>query len=48
MSLSVNYSDLKPHITELTEFIAHELALNVSQVRQIQYTNGGIISCRNP
>ncbi|KAI6695160.1 hypothetical protein NL676_022870 [Syzygium grande] len=41
MSLSVNYSDLKPHITELTEFIAHELALNVSQVHLVSLTAKG-------
>ncbi|KAJ0098007.1 hypothetical protein Patl1_28585 [Pistacia atlantica] len=35
MSLSINYSNLEPHIPELTEFIAHELDVNTSQVRQI-------------
>ncbi|XP_030538914.1 aspartic proteinase 36-like [Rhodamnia argentea] len=41
VSLSVNYSDLKPHITELTEFIAHELAVNVSQVHLVNLTAKG-------
>ncbi|KAF8017340.1 hypothetical protein BT93_H2508 [Corymbia citriodora subsp. variegata] len=41
MSLSINYSDLKPHITELTEFIAHELDVNVSQVHLVNLTAKG-------
>lgn len=32
MLLSVNYTYLEPHIKELTEFIAHELEVNTSQV----------------
>lgn len=32
MSVSVNYSDLKPHMTELTHLIAQELDINFSQV----------------
>lgn len=34
MSLNISYSDLKPRITELGEFIAQELDVNTSQVRQ--------------
>ncbi|KAL2514785.1 Eukaryotic aspartyl protease family protein [Forsythia ovata] len=41
MSLSVKYSDLKPHISELTEFIAKELAVNVSQVHLMNFTSKG-------
>lgn len=41
MSLSVNYSDLEPHVTELTEFIAHELDVNVSQVHLVSLTARG-------
>ncbi|KAI5325251.1 hypothetical protein L3X38_034325 [Prunus dulcis] len=33
MSLNISYSDLKPHITELAEFIAQELEVNTSQLR---------------
>lgn len=37
MSLSINYSNLEPQIPELTEFIAHELDVNTTQVRLILY-----------
>lgn len=32
MSLSVNYLDLKPYMTELTHLIAQELDVNFSEV----------------
>ncbi|XP_010271625.1 PREDICTED: aspartic proteinase PCS1-like isoform X2 [Nelumbo nucifera] len=41
MSLSVNYSDLAPHITELAEFIAHELDVNTSQVHMLNFSSKG-------
>ncbi|CAA3021514.1 aspartic ase 2 isoform X1 [Olea europaea subsp. europaea] len=41
MSLSVKYSDLKPHISELAKFISEELAVNVSQVRLMNSTSKG-------
>lgn len=41
MSLSLNYSQLKPHMTELTDFIAHELEVNSSQVRLLSFTSKG-------
>ncbi|RZC66991.1 hypothetical protein C5167_010681 [Papaver somniferum] len=37
MSLSVNYTDLEPHIDELTGFIAHELEVNASQVHLLNF-----------
>ncbi|KAM7263022.1 hypothetical protein ACFE04_000705 [Oxalis oulophora] len=33
MSLNMNYTYLKPHITEIIEFIARQLEVNTSQVR---------------
>lgn len=36
VSLSVNYSVLKPHISELTKSIAKELNVDISQVDQIR------------
>ncbi|KAG0460394.1 hypothetical protein HPP92_020289 [Vanilla planifolia] len=48
ISLSVKYWDLKPHIIEFTELIAHELEVGVSQVRLINFTssgNGTLIKC---
>lgn len=48
ISLSVKYPDLKPHITELAELIAHELEVNASQVHLKNFTsitNGTLINC---
>ncbi|XVF17578.1 hypothetical protein REPUB_Repub10bG0135600 [Reevesia pubescens] len=39
MSLSINYSYLKPHINELAEFIAKELDVNASQVHLLNFTS---------
>lgn len=39
MLLNVSYPNLKPHITELAEFIAYDLGINSSQVRQMPYWN---------
>ncbi|KAH9623565.1 hypothetical protein KSS87_013169, partial [Heliosperma pusillum] len=47
VSLSVNYSDLNPRISELTGFIAKELGVNISQVHVLNVTsagNGSLIS----
>ncbi|XP_010277145.1 PREDICTED: aspartic proteinase-like protein 2 [Nelumbo nucifera] len=41
MSLSVKYSDMAPHITELAEFIAHELDVNTSQVHLLNFSSKG-------
>ncbi|KAM1073766.1 hypothetical protein TB2_018415 [Malus domestica] len=41
MSLNISYSDLKPHITELAEFIAQELEVNTSQVHLLKFTTSG-------
>ncbi|KAA8522620.1 hypothetical protein F0562_013019 [Nyssa sinensis] len=41
ISLSVNYSDLKPHITELAQFIAWELDVDISQVHLLNFTSKG-------
>ncbi|KAK9284849.1 hypothetical protein L1049_024029 [Liquidambar formosana] len=41
MSLSIKYSDLKPHISELSDFIAHELEVNTSQVHLLNFTSNG-------
>ncbi|KAF7136394.1 hypothetical protein RHSIM_Rhsim08G0096600 [Rhododendron simsii] len=41
MSLSVKYSDLKPHMTELAQFIAQELDVNASQVQLLNFTAKG-------
>ncbi|KAL5753082.1 hypothetical protein ACOSP7_023253 [Xanthoceras sorbifolium] len=41
MSLSINFSDLKPHIPELSELIAHELDVNTSQVHLLNVASKG-------
>ncbi|CAN6562891.1 unnamed protein product [Malus baccata var. baccata] len=41
MSLNISYSDLKPHITELAEYIAQELEVNTSQVHLLKFTTSG-------
>ncbi|KAK2650037.1 hypothetical protein Ddye_017526 [Dipteronia dyeriana] len=41
MSLSINISDLKPHIPELSEFIAQELDVNTSQVHLLNVMSKG-------
>lgn len=41
MSLSVNYSDLKPRMTELTYLIAQELDINFSQVHLMNLSAKG-------
>ncbi|CAM8901010.1 unnamed protein product [Rhodiola kirilowii] len=41
MSISMKYSDLKPHITELTNFIAEGLGVNNSQVHLLNFTSDG-------
>ncbi|XP_055807257.1 aspartic proteinase 36-like isoform X2 [Solanum dulcamara] len=41
MSVSVNYSDLKPHMTELTHLIAQELVINFSQVHLMNLSTKG-------
>ncbi|KAL7224157.1 hypothetical protein ACSBR1_025589 [Camellia fascicularis] len=41
MSLSIKYPDLKPHITELAQFIAQDLDLNTSQVQLLNFTAEG-------
>lgn len=41
MSLNISYSDLKPRITELGEFIAQELDVNTSQVSLMKFTSSG-------
>lgn len=41
MSLSIKYSDLKPHVTELAQFIAQELDVNASQVQLLNFTAKG-------
>ncbi|KAL6013198.1 hypothetical protein ACLOJK_003690 [Asimina triloba] len=46
MSLSANYSDLMPQITELKNYIAQELGVNASQVKLLNATsirNGSLI-----
>lgn len=42
MFLSINYSDLRPHIPELADSIAQELDVNTSQVRKCFCCNAGI------
>ncbi|KAK4760974.1 hypothetical protein SAY87_005867 [Trapa incisa] len=37
MSSSMNVWDLKPHLVELAQFIAHQLNINVTQVRQLLF-----------
>ncbi|XP_031102984.1 aspartic proteinase nepenthesin-1-like [Ipomoea triloba] len=39
MSLSMNYSDLKPQISELTKSIALELHVNISQVHLVNFSS---------
>ncbi|PWA58790.1 aspartic peptidase A1 family, Aspartic peptidase domain protein [Artemisia annua] len=39
MSLNIKYSKLEPQITELTQFIAMELDVNVSQVHLLDFTS---------
>ncbi|KAH6802462.1 Eukaryotic aspartyl protease family protein [Perilla frutescens var. frutescens] len=39
MLLTHNYTELKPHISELAQFIAKELDVNSSQVRLMNYTS---------
>uniref|UniRef100_A0A5B6YW79 Putative aspartic proteinase-like protein 2 n=1 Tax=Davidia involucrata TaxID=16924 RepID=A0A5B6YW79_DAVIN len=41
MLLSVKYLDLKPHVTELAQFIAQELDVNTSQVHLLNFTSKG-------
>ncbi|KAG5535552.1 hypothetical protein RHGRI_023349 [Rhododendron griersonianum] len=41
MSLSIKYSDLKPRMTELAQFIAQELDVNASQVQLLNFTAKG-------
>ncbi|XXG56973.1 hypothetical protein AAC387_Pa03g4256 [Persea americana] len=41
MSLSVNYLDLMPHTSELAEYIAHELEVNINQVHLLNATSQG-------
>lgn len=41
ISLSVNYSDLEPHINEFTELIAHELKVDKSQIHLMNITSAG-------
>ncbi|KAK9990709.1 hypothetical protein SO802_025694 [Lithocarpus litseifolius] len=41
MLLNVSYPNLKPHITELAEFIANDLGINSSQVRLMNFTPNG-------
>lgn len=41
MSLAIKYSDLKPHIAELSQFIAHELDVNASQVHILSFASEG-------
>uniref|UniRef100_A0A7N0ZQQ0 Peptidase A1 domain-containing protein n=1 Tax=Kalanchoe fedtschenkoi TaxID=63787 RepID=A0A7N0ZQQ0_KALFE len=41
MSIGMKYLDLKPHITELANFIAQELGVNKSQVHLLNVTSDG-------
>ncbi|KAM3709206.1 hypothetical protein ACJW31_02G155400 [Castanea mollissima] len=41
MLLNVSYPNLKPHITELAEFIAYDLRINSSQVHLMNFTPSG-------
>ncbi|KAK4378996.1 hypothetical protein RND71_000858 [Anisodus tanguticus] len=41
LSLSINYSELKPRIPELAHFIAQELDVNISQVRLMNISTKG-------
>ncbi|KAL0913497.1 hypothetical protein M5K25_016962 [Dendrobium thyrsiflorum] len=48
ISLSVEYSDLEPHVKEFTELIANELEVDISQVHLMNFTsagNGTLIKC---
>ncbi|MQM05159.1 hypothetical protein Taro_037967, partial [Colocasia esculenta] len=44
MSLSMNVSDLVPHISELAVLIARDLDVNVSQVKVMNFEGEGNIS----
>ncbi|XP_030499375.2 aspartic proteinase CDR1 isoform X1 [Cannabis sativa] len=39
VSFNISYSDLKPHMTELVEYIAPELDVNISQVQVLNFTS---------
>lgn len=41
MSLNVPYSDIMPHVTELTELIAHELEVDTNQVKLLNSSREG-------
>ncbi|XP_071707511.1 aspartic proteinase 36-like [Rutidosis leptorrhynchoides] len=41
MSLNIKYFKLEPQITELTQFIAMELDVNISQVKLLDFTSDG-------
>ncbi|XP_050365303.1 aspartic proteinase 36-like [Argentina anserina] len=41
ISLNISYLDLKPHITELSEFIAQELDVDTSQVNLVKFSSSG-------
>ncbi|KAF6142398.1 hypothetical protein GIB67_033825 [Kingdonia uniflora] len=41
MSLSMNHSDLAPHITELSQLIANDLDIDASQVHLLNFTSKG-------
>ncbi|KAH0457024.1 hypothetical protein IEQ34_014931 [Dendrobium chrysotoxum] len=48
ISLSVEYSDMEPHVKEFTELIANELEVDISQVHLMNFTsagNGTLIKC---
>lgn len=37
MSSSMKVLDLKPHMVELAQFIAHQLDINITQVRRLLF-----------
>ncbi|KAI4327389.1 hypothetical protein L6164_019858 [Bauhinia variegata] len=39
ISFNISYLDIKPHVTELAELIAHELDVNASQVHLLNFTS---------
>ncbi|KAL1546056.1 aspartic proteinase nepenthesin-1-like [Salvia divinorum] len=41
MLLTINYTELKPHISELAQFIAKDLDVKPSQVQLTNYSSGG-------
>ncbi|CAK9144000.1 unnamed protein product [Ilex paraguariensis] len=41
MLLNIKYSDLKPHVTDLAQFIAQELEVNASQIHLLDFTSKG-------